>query len=177
MQGPARLILTVASHRSPARATAECAGLWETRGDRAPGHTALAVLQRRTGGVFGVERYASTAKHLLWGGALLGGPLLVICRSAGEELLTAVGLTGAGPVIAHLRRYLDPAAVAAAGRVLDSGDVGLVVATLDPGPPCLPVRLSRAHETFTAQLPGADLAAELCPEVDGPWPDVYLAAG
>jgi hypothetical protein len=146
MQGPARLILTVASHRSRSRATADCAALSETRGDRAPGHTAVAVLQRRAGGVLGIDRYASTAKHLLWGGALLGGPLLVIRRSAGEELLTAVGLSGAGPVIAHLRRYLDPT-------------------------------LCRASETFTAQLPGADLAAELCPDVDGPWPDLALAAG
>jgi hypothetical protein len=177
MQGPARLILTVASHRSRSRAAADCAALWEARGDRTPGHTAVAVLQRGAGGVLGIERYSSTAKHLLWGGALLGGPLLVVCRSAGEELLRAVGLSGAGPVVAHLRRYLDPTAVAAAGRVLDAGDVGLVVATLDGGPPCLPPRLCHAGETFTAQLPGAELTAELCPDVDGPWPDLYLAAG
>lgn len=88
-----------------------------------------------------------------------------------------MGLTGAGPVIAHLRRYLDPAAVAAAGRALDPGDVGLVVATLDPGPPCLPARPCRASETFTAQLPGADLAAELCPDADGWWPELDLDAG
>jgi hypothetical protein len=176
MQGPARLTLTVASHRSRSRAAADCAALWEARGDRAPGHTAVAVLQRRTGGVLGIERYSSTAKHLLWGGALLGGPMLVVCRSAGEELLTAVGLSGAGAVIGHLRRYLAPAVVAEAGQVLDHGDVGLVVATLDSGPPCLPARLRLADETFTAQLPWADLAAELCPD-DRPWPDLALAAG
>jgi hypothetical protein len=177
MLGPARLTLAVASHRSASRAAADCAALWATRADRAPGHTAVALLQRRPGGVLGVERYSSTAKHLLWGGALLGGPLLVWCRSAGEELLTAVGLTGAGAVIGHLRRYLDGAAVAAAGRVLDSGDIGLVVATLDSGPPCLPAGLCRADETFTAQLPWAGLADELCPGGDGPWSDLHLAAG
>jgi hypothetical protein len=177
MQGPARLTLAVASHRSPSRAAADCAALWETRADRAPGHTAVALLQRRPGGVLGIERYSSTAKHLLWGGALLGGPLLVWCRSAGEELLTAVGLSGAGSVIGHLRRYLDPAGVAAAGRVLDHGDVGLVVAVLDSGPACLPAGLSRADATFTAQLPWAELAAQLCPDADGPWPDQALAAG
>lgn len=173
MQGPVRLTLAVASHPTLSRAAADCAALWATRTDRAPGHTAVALLQRRPGGVLGIERYWSTAKHLLWGGALLGGPLLVVCRSAGEELLTAVGLSGAGSVIDHLRRYLDPADLAAAGRVLDSGDIGLVAAVLDSGPPC---RLRRADETFTARVPWADLAAELCPDAEGPWPDLTARA-
>jgi hypothetical protein len=177
MQGPVRLTLAVASHPTRSRAAADCAALWATRTDRAPGHTAVAMLARRPGGVLGIERYRSTAKHLLWGGALLGGPLLVVCRSAGEELLTAVGLSGAGSVIDHLRRYLDPADLAAAGRVLDSGDLGLVAAVLDSGPPCLPDRLRRADRTFTAHLPWADLAAELCPDADDPWEDQARVAG
>jgi hypothetical protein len=177
MQRPARLTLVVASHRSRSGAAADCAALWDTRTDRAPGHTALAVLQRRPDGALGIDRYSSTAKHLLWGGALLGGPLLVVCRSAGVELLTAVGLSGAGSVIGHLRRYLDQGGVAAARRVLDQGDVGLVVAVLGSGPACLPTWPSRAARTFTAQLPWADLEAELCPDVPGPPPDLDLAAG
>jgi hypothetical protein len=61
--------------------------------------------------------------------------------------------------------------------VLDHGDVGLVVAVLGSGQACLPAGLSRADATFTARLPWADLAAELCPDADGPEPDRALAAG
>jgi hypothetical protein len=168
MLATARLTLTVATHRTRDRAAADCAALWRTRGDREPGHTAVAVLDRRPDGVLGVERYSNTAKHLLWGGALLGGPLLVVCRPAGAELLTAVGLSGAVAVVGHLRRYVDPADVATAGQVLEDGDVGLVIVAVDCGPRLPRPRPRRADRTFSVSLPWEDLRAELSRDVAGP---------
>jgi hypothetical protein len=167
MQPTAALTLAVATHRTRDRAAADCAALWRTRDDR-PGHTAVAVLDRSPDGVLAVDRYVNTAKHLLWGGALLGGPLLVVCRPAGARLLTAVGPAGAVAVLGHLRRHLDAADVAEAARVLADGDAGLVVVAVHRASRPLRPAPRRADGVLSVSLPWAELEAELCRDVAGP---------
>ncbi len=74
--------------------------VWSTRHDGDFHHTAVAVLTRDPAGELHVERHNNTAKHLEWGGALLGSALVVLAPAAGVRLLAGVGWSGAGAMIA-----------------------------------------------------------------------------
>ena len=50
--------------------------VWDARKGGEFDHTAVAVLTKDESGKLQVERHDSTAKHLTWGGALLGAALV-----------------------------------------------------------------------------------------------------
>ena len=54
-------------------------------------HVAVAVMTKGVDGAVEVERHDSTAKHLAWGGALIGGALFVI---APPIAASAIGVGG-----------------------------------------------------------------------------------
>src|SRR5687768_3912965 len=78
--------------------------VWSRRHDGDFHHTAVAVLTRDPAGELYVERHNNTAKHLEWGGALLGSALVVLAPAAGVRLLAGVGWSGAGAMIGHFRQ-------------------------------------------------------------------------
>jgi hypothetical protein len=76
-----------ASHSTLDRAVHDFNAVWSARQDGEFHYTSVAVLTKDSGGKLHVERNNSTAKHLEWGGALLGAARFVLAPAAGIELL------------------------------------------------------------------------------------------
>jgi hypothetical protein len=145
MNVQAPIALVAASYSSAECAIRDFESVWASRTEGGFHHTSLAVLTRDADGRLHVGRNNSTAKHLEWGGALLGGALFVVAPAAGAEVLAAVGLNGAGAIIGHFRDNADPSELGAASTVLELGTSALVV-----------VLVNRRGDAVSSLLEGAD---------------------
>jgi len=94
MNADAPIALVGAGYREVDGAVRDHASVWAARDSGSFHHTSPAVLTPDDGGALRVDRSNSTAKHLEWGGALLGGALVLLAASAGIGVLATVGLTG-----------------------------------------------------------------------------------
>lgn len=153
----APIALIGASYRDRDSAVDDFTTVWAARHDGDFHHTSAAVLIKDPDGSLHVERHNSTAKHLEWGGALLGAALVVLAPAAGIEILARVGWSGAGAMVGHFRAHTDPADLAAIASVLADGECAVVV-----------VVVNRQGETMTPLLSSADGRAS----VDMPWGDL-----
>jgi uncharacterized membrane protein len=161
MNVKAPIALIAASYSSTDCAIHDFESVWASRADGEFHHTSLAVLTRDADGQLHVGRNNSTAKHLEWGGALLGGALFVVAPAAGADLLTAVGLNGAGAIIGHFRDNADPDELSAASTVLELGTSALVVVLVNRrGDAVLPL-LEAADHRSSVHMVWGDLEEEL----------------
>ena len=119
MDPNAPITLVTESYSTRDRAVEDFTTVWSSRYDGDFHHTSVAVLTRDSSREFGVERNSSTAKHLAWGGALLGGALFTLAPAVGIGVLAAVGVTGAGAIIGHFRENADPAELAGIADLLE----------------------------------------------------------
>jgi uncharacterized membrane protein len=142
--------------------------VWAVRHDGDFHHTSVAVLAKDCDGRLHVERHNSTAKHLEWGGALLGAALVVLAPAAGMEILPAVGLSGAGAMVGHFRQHADPEDLAAIAGVLEVGASALVVVVVNRRGQLLVPLLSRAIGRASVDMPWGDLEEELCADFAHP---------
>jgi hypothetical protein len=111
-------------------------------------HIAAAVLTKDISGYVEVERHDSTAKHVAWGGALLGGALLVAAPVAAPVAIgagavgvgasagvgggvTAAGLAGAGGLAGHFWHNIPKSKVREMSDLLESGESGLLVVAVN----------------------------------------------
>ena len=78
MDKDAPIALAVATYSDPATAVSDFATVMAADKQGAVDHVAVAVLTKGLDGSVEVERHDSTAKHLAWGGALVGGALCVV---------------------------------------------------------------------------------------------------
>jgi uncharacterized membrane protein len=150
-----------ASYRSRDSAAHDFASVWAARHDGDFHHTSVGVLTRERDGRLHVERHNSTAKHLEWGGALLGSALVVLAPPAGVEILAAVGWSGAGAMVGHFRQHADPQDLAAIARVLEVGSSALVVVVVNRGGHVVTPLLSHADRRASVDMPWGDLEEEL----------------
>ena len=161
MNVTAPIALVAASYTSADAAMDDFRSVWASRTDGEFHHTALAVLTKDTDGRLRVERSNSTAKHLVWGGALLGGALFVVAPPAGAEVLTAVGLSGAGAIIGHIRDNADPDELSAASAVLELGTSALVVVLVNRRGDAVTALLDEADHLSSVHMVWGDLEEEL----------------
>src|SRR5688500_9773190 len=112
MRTTATITLTTATYSTHDDAMRDFDDTWSARHDGRLRHTATAVLTRDPHGFLRVERSRSTARHLAWGGALLGGALFLVAPATGVGVLTSLGLNGAGVFIAHFHDHLRPEDIA-----------------------------------------------------------------
>ncbi|WP_158865238.1 hypothetical protein [Leifsonia sp. AG29] len=107
------------------------------------GHLAIAVIAKDADGKLSVDRHDSTAKHLAWGGAIVGASLVVLVPPLGITTLaaTAAGagavasagaLAGAGGIIGHFYRNVPKGTIEEMGATLSSGEAGLLIIAVDP---------------------------------------------
>jgi len=104
-------------------------------------HLAVAVLTKRSDGHVEVDRHDSTAKHLAWGGALVGASMLVFAPVAAPVVFatsvgvgggaTTAGLAGAGGIAGHYWHNIPKSKVREMGDLLESGDSGLIVTAVN----------------------------------------------
>jgi hypothetical protein len=170
----APISLIGAGYRDADSAVHDFATVWASRHDGDFHHTAVAVLGRDSDGCLHVERHNSTAKHLAWGGALLGAGLVVLTPSAGLELLARVGWSGAGAMVGHFREQTDPEDVATIARVLSAGDCALVVVVVNRTCQAMTPLLRSAEDRASVEMPWGDLEEELSLDFADPAPGRYL---
>jgi hypothetical protein len=157
----APIALIGAGYRDRDSAVDDFASVWSTRHDGDFHHTSVAVLTRDPAGKLHVDRHNSTAKHLEWGGALLGSALAVLAPAAGVQLLAGVGWSGAGAMIGHFRQHTDPEELARIGGLLHAGSAALVVVVVNRSAGDVTPWLTRARERGSVDLPWGDLDEEL----------------
>jgi hypothetical protein len=162
MNPDAPISLLTASYSSREEAVQDLESVWGARHDGDFHHIAVALLNKSPDGTFGVERSNSTAKHLVWGGALLGGALFVLVPETGVRVFAAVGLDGAGALIYHFRRNADPRELADTALLLEEGNPGLVVVAVNRRGAALVPLLAHAHRSAWVDLLWGDLEEELC---------------
>ena len=157
----APIALIGAGYRNRDSAVHDFTSVWAARHDGDFHHTSAGVLTRDRDGRFLVERHNSTAKHLEWGGALLGSALVVLAPAAGVEILATVGWTGAGAMVGHFRQHADPEDLAAIASVLEVGASALVVVVVNRRGQVVTPLLSHAVGRSSVDMPWGDLEEEL----------------
>lgn len=126
------LVLGVATYASRDGADKDFDNVWGARHQGQYDHTAVAVLSKDEHGDLDVDRHDSSAKHLAWGGALLGGALAVVAPPVGVSMLAAGGtLAGAGGIVGHFHHNIPKDTVRQMGDVLETGQSGLVVVAVN----------------------------------------------
>ena len=176
MKVDAPIAVISASYSDRNRAVEDFDAVWRVRHDGDFHHTALAVLTPGPSDGLHVERTNNTAKHLEWGGALLGAPLFVLAPETGTELLATVGLSGAGAFIYHFRRNTDPLALAAAGTLLAQAAAGLVVVVVNRRGDLVTPLLANARRSASVDLLWGDLEEELYRDLAAPFDATVRAA-
>ena len=157
----APISMVVASYRDEAEATRDFTAVWGARADGDFHHTSVAVLTRDPDGDLRVGLSDSTAKYLVWGGALLGAGLFVLAPAVGVRMLTATGLTGAGAIIGHFRDNAAQEAIAAGADLLESGPAALVVVAVNRRGADMVALLEHASTASAVDMLWGDLEEEL----------------
>jgi hypothetical protein len=174
MDANAPLSLLTAGYTSREAALRDFQALWAARHDGGFHHTSIALLGRGPDGRLHVERSSSTAKHLSWGGALLAGPLSVLAPATGAEMLTVVGLSGAGVLIEHLRQHARPDELRRSRNTLRTRPWSLLVVALDLRCQALTAHMAQAVARSTVEMAWGDLEESLCQDFTRPLPESLL---
>jgi len=100
-------------------------------------HLAIAVVEKDATGELKIDRHDTSAKHLAWGGVILGAALTVVAPPIGITTLagattSAAVLGGAGGIIGHFHRNIPKATVREMDALLLSGTAGLVIVAVNP---------------------------------------------
>jgi len=176
MKVDAPIALISASYSDRDRAVDDFEAVWRVRHEGDFHHTAIALLASDGAHGLHVERTNNTAKHLEWGGALLGAPLFVLAPETGTELLAAVGLSGAGAIACHVRLNASPVELATSARVLRSGACSLVLVVVNRRGEEVTQLLTQADRTSSVDLVWGDLEEELSRDFATPMSGPVLVA-
>lgn len=100
-------------------------------------HVAVTMVNKKSDGSLDLDRHDTTAKHMAWGGAALGGALTVIAAPLGIVFLADLAATsavwaGAGGLVGHFWKNIPKDVARQMGDLLESGDFGLVIVAVNP---------------------------------------------
>lgn len=126
------LVLAVATYASRDAAVQDFDTVWGAKHEGEYDHIAVSVLTKDEHGQLKVDRHDSSAKHLAWGGALLGAALTVVAPPVGVGMLAAGGTAaGAGGIIGHFHHNIPKETVREMGDLLEAGQSGLMVVAVN----------------------------------------------
>lgn len=114
-------------------------------------HLAIAVVTKGADGKLDIDRHDSTAKHLAWGGGILGAAATVVFAPLGIVFLgplvanTAV-YAGAGGLVGHFWHNIPKDEVHKMGELLAAGDVGIMIVAVNPQGTDVGALLANAQE-------------------------------
>jgi hypothetical protein len=172
----APIALIGASYPDRDSAVRDFTAVWAARNEGDFHHTSVAVLTKDCDGRLHVERYNSTAKHLEWGGALIGAALVVLAPATGIAILAGVGWSGAGAMVGHFRRHADPEELATIAGLLDAGSSSLVAVVVNRQGQLMTPLLSQAEGCTSVDMPWGDLEEELSADFAHPTVERALVA-
>jgi uncharacterized membrane protein len=166
MDGTTPITLAAARYSDRDGAVADFKAVWDARKEGDFDHTAVAVLTKDASGKLQVERHDSTAKHLAWGGALLGAALTVVAPPVGASVLASAGAVGgAGALVGHFHHNIPKADVDAIADLLQSGQSALIIVAVNRTGADIKPFLTHAEKVVVANTTWGDLDAEIDKEV------------
>jgi uncharacterized membrane protein len=100
-------------------------------------HVAVTMVKKKADGSLDLDRHDTTAKHLAWGGAALGGVLTVIAAPLGIVFLgdlavTSAAYAGVGGLVGHFWKNIPKDVARQMGDLLEAGEFGLVIVAVNP---------------------------------------------
>ena len=155
--------LTLAGARYATRSEAVDAfeTVWGARHQGEFDHMAVAVLTKDAVGELQVERHDSTAKHLGWGGAILGAVLVVVAPPVGIAVVAAGAGAGAaaGGIVGHFWHTIPQDKVTEIGNLLQSGDSAILVIAVNHKDIDITPLLKNAEKKVVVETKAGDLDA------------------
>ncbi len=129
--------VAVASYNNKASAEQDYDAIRGTKHYGQLDHLAIAFVEKDADGHLNVDRHDSTAKHLAWGGGVLGASLAVISAPLGIMFLGPLAATtavwaGVGGLVGHFHHNIPKDEVRKMSDVLEAGQFGLVVVAANP---------------------------------------------
>jgi len=126
------VVLAVATYPTRAAAEQDFDAVWGAERESDLDHLAAAVLEKGADGQLELDRHDSTAKHLPWGGALLGGAITAVAAPLGIALLAPVVPSGAewagvGAIVGHFWHNVPKDDLRRMSNLLEGGQAALVV--------------------------------------------------
>jgi uncharacterized membrane protein len=152
------VILAVATYPSKALAEQDFHAVWGVKHEGELDHVAASVLEKRADGKLEMDRHDTTAKHLAWGGALVGGALVVLAPPLGAIALAGTGaeLAGAGAIIGHFWHNIPKDDLRRMSDLLEAGEAALVVVAVDHTGEDIGALLSNATDKIVVDTTRAD---------------------
>jgi uncharacterized membrane protein len=158
MDASTPLVLAVATYPSRDAAVEDFDTVWGSKHEGELDHIAVAVLTKDENGNLRVDRHDSSAKHLTWGGALLGAALTVVAPPVGVGMLAASGVAaGAGGIVGHFWHNIPKDTVKEMGDLLSDGQSGLVVVAVDRKGTDIEPMLAKAQKKIVIDTVKGDL--------------------
>jgi hypothetical protein len=151
MDGDTPITLAAAKYRDRDGAVQDFHNVWGARHEGELDHTAVAVLTKDSLGHLEVERHDSTAKHLAWGGAILGAALCVVAPPAGVAIVAASagGLAAIGGIVGHFWNNIPEDDVQRFANLLKAGESGLIVVGVNRRGEDIKPLFVHAEQTFS----------------------------
>jgi uncharacterized membrane protein len=129
--------IAVATYSNQANAELDYDTLRSVKSGGQLDHIAISMVTKDAKGKLKIDRHDSTAKHLAWGGGILGAAMTVVAAPLGIVFLgplvanTAV-YAGAGGLVGHFWHNIPKDEVRKMSDLLETGEYGLMIVAVNP---------------------------------------------
>ena len=129
--------IAVATYANKANADLDYDAIRSVKSGGQLDHLAITVVEKGADGKLKTDRHDSTAKHLAWGGGILGAALTVVAAPLGIVFLgtlvaNSAVYAGAGGLVGHFWHNIPKDEVRRMTDLLETGEFGLVIVAVNP---------------------------------------------
>ena len=129
--------VAVATYSNKADADLDYDAVRNTKSAGELDHIAIAVVEKQADGDLKIDRHDSTAKHLAWGGGILGAAATVAFAPLGIVFLgplvaNSAVYAGAGGLAGHFWKNVPKDDARKMGDMLQAGEFGLIIVAVNP---------------------------------------------
>jgi uncharacterized membrane protein len=173
MADPKPMVVLVATYPNVTDAESDYKAVMALHKEGDLGHVAAAVLTKDDEGKLKIHRHDTTAKHLAWGGLIVGafigvmlpwlGAVFIMGSFLGGAALSAgvdgAVLAGFGGLTGHFFEQIPKDDLRQMGDLLESGDAGLVVVGVDKKQEEVEAVLAKADRKIVRKLDDGNVDA------------------
>jgi len=155
------MVLAGASYASRDDAVQAYKIVWGARHQGEFDQIDVAVLAKDANGELQVERHDSTAKHMAWGGALIGAALIIVAPPVGIAAV-AVGagaVAGVGGIVGHFWNNISKEKLGEVSELIHSGEAALLIVAVNHNGTDIAPLLENAKRRTVVQTTVGDLDA------------------